>query len=152
MWMSLLKNNPNVNLYYSDTDSGVVDAPLHESLVGPLLGQFKLEHVIKRAVFLAPKVYGLITEEGSEIIKIKGVKNEILDNINIKDLENLLRFDESRVFTQEKWIKDYQEGNISVKDVAYTLKITSNKRSTVYVNNIFNSTKPLNYDDLDDVK
>jgi len=148
MWMSLLKNNPKINLFYSDTDSGVVDSPLPESIVGPMLGQFKLEHVIKRAVFLAPKVYGLITDEGEEIIKVKGIKSEMLKDINIKTLEALLFQDETRVFTQEKWMKNYQEGNITFQDLAYTLKITSNKRSSVYVEKIFNSTKPLHYDNI----
>jgi len=149
MWMSLLKNNPNVNLYYSDTDSGVVDQPLDEALVGPLLGQFKLEHILSRAVFLAPKVYGFITTAvtpGNEIIKIKGVKNELLKDIHIQDLENLLFLDSSRVLSQEKWIKNYQNGNITFKDVAYTLKITSNKRTPIYNNNVFSNTEPLNYD------
>ena len=54
--MSILKNNPLFKLYYSDTDSAVVDRPLPAYMVGNELGQFKLEHVIKKAVFLAPKV------------------------------------------------------------------------------------------------
>jgi len=73
MWMSLIKNSSNFNLYYSDTDSAVTDAELPSILVGPELGQFKLEYVINRAVFLAPKVYGLITTDGQEIIKVKGL-------------------------------------------------------------------------------
>ena len=48
--MSLFKNNPNFKLYYSDTDSGVFDRPLPAEYVGTKLGQFKLEHVIDRAV------------------------------------------------------------------------------------------------------
>jgi DNA polymerase family B len=40
-------------------------------MVGKELGQFKLEHTILKAVFLAPKVYGLITDQGEEIIKVK---------------------------------------------------------------------------------
>ena len=110
MWMSLFKNNPNFNLYYSDTDSGIVDAPLPVDMVGGGLGQFKLEYVIKRAVFLAPKVYGFITDEKDKIIKIKGVKTELIDNINIQDLESLLIQDSSKVLSQEKWIKKVIEG------------------------------------------
>ena len=146
MWMSLFKNNPNFNLYYSDTDSGIVDAPLPVDMVGGGLGQFKLEYIIKRAVFLAPKVYGFITDENDKIIKIKGVKTELIDNINIQDLESLLIQDSSKVLSQEKWIKNYQNGNITFKDVAYTLKITSNKRTPIYNNNVFSNTEPLNYD------
>jgi len=36
--MSIFKNNPNFNLYYSDTDSSVIDSPLPESMVGGGLG------------------------------------------------------------------------------------------------------------------
>jgi hypothetical protein len=59
--MSTFKNNPKYRLYYSDTDSGIFDTELPIELVGSALGQVKLEHVISKAVFLAPKVYALIT-------------------------------------------------------------------------------------------
>jgi hypothetical protein len=45
----------------------------------------------------------------------------------------------------EKWYKKVIEGEISPVDTAYTLKVTSNKREPVYVNGIFNATKPYNY-------
>ena len=72
IYMSFFKNNPLFNLYYSDTDSFVIDAKLpndaSNDLVGSGLGKLKLEYVINRAVFLAPKVYGLILDDGTEII------------------------------------------------------------------------------------
>lgn len=68
--MSIFKNRSEFNLYYSDTDSIVIDGSLPDHIVG---GELKLEHVIDKAVFLAPKVYGLVTSNGEEIIKIKGV-------------------------------------------------------------------------------
>lgn len=52
--MSYFKNNPNFRLYYSDTDSIIIDTALPDYLVGTKLGQVKLEHVINRAIFLAP--------------------------------------------------------------------------------------------------
>lgn len=67
--MSIFKNNPNFKLYNSDTDNIVINKPLPEELVGKELGLMKLEHVIKKAVFLAPKVYGIIEENGNEIKK-----------------------------------------------------------------------------------
>ena len=48
--MSVFKNNPLFNLYYTDTDSIVIDKQLPESMVGDKLGQLKLEHVVNRAV------------------------------------------------------------------------------------------------------
>ena len=105
MWMSVLKNNPLFKLFYSDTDSVVVDRPLPSFMVGNGLGQFKLEHVIERAVFLAPKVYGLLTQEGNEIIKVKGLNQDLISDIHIQDLEALLYKDSSKEFSQDKWFK-----------------------------------------------
>jgi hypothetical protein len=146
--MSTIKNNPNFKLYYSDTDSFAIDRPLPSFLVGEALGQLKLENVVERAVFLAPKVYGLITEDNREIIKIKGITNEIMPNIHISDLEKLLILDSTQEFIQEKMYKKVIEGEITIQEVAYTLKATSNKREAVYVNTIFNGTKPYNYDEI----
>ena len=148
MWMSVLKNNPKFNLYYSDTDSAVIDRPLPSFMVGGELGQFKLEHIIDRAVFLAPKVYAIVDTNGNEVIKIKGIDKTSIPGISVQDLENLLIKDSSREFTQEKWFKKVLLGEISVTDVAYTLKVTSNKRNPIYTDNVFNDTKPFNYDDL----
>ena len=76
--MAFLKNNPEYKLYYSDTDSAFINKPLPDHLIGSALGQFKLESQISKAIFLAPKVYALITDEGQEIIKVKGlIKNNI---------------------------------------------------------------------------
>lgn len=98
--MSAYKNSNLFTLYYSDTDSIVIDRPLPEGLVGAMMGQMKLEYVIQKAVFLAPKVYGLITEDGREIIKIKGISSQaIRDNgIGFGELSELLLEDTSRVY------------------------------------------------------
>ena len=72
---SLIANK--YKLYYMDTDSLIIDQPLPESMVSDtMLGKFKLEHVIKEGVFLAPKVYGLKLQDGSEIIKVKGLSSK----------------------------------------------------------------------------
>jgi hypothetical protein len=105
VYMSYFKNNPLFNLYYSDTDSAVVDRPLPSYMVGDAIGQFKLENVVERAVFLAPKVYGLVTKDGKEIIKVKGLTSEMIPNIHIGDLENLLIKDSNLDFIQENGIK-----------------------------------------------
>lgn len=125
--MSFFKNNPNFKLYYSDTDSAVTNAPLDPSLIGDALGQLKLEYVIKKAVFLAPKVYGFITVADEEVIKIKGVTHKVSSNIHFNELELLLHEDANRVFTQEKWYKSLLLGEITITDVLYNLKVTSNK-------------------------
>jgi len=152
VWMSLLKNSTKFNLYYSDTDSGIVDRPLPSFMVGSGLGKFKLEYTIQRAVFVAPKVYAFITSSGCaahiEIIKVKGIRQEALSGLHIQDLEALLVKDSNREFTQDKWFKSLTAGTISVKDLAYNLKVTANKRENIYIDDIFENTKPYNFNDL----
>lgn len=150
--MSQFKNNPDFKLYYTwrsqDTDSGVFNKPLPDHMIGTTLGQVKLEHVINKAVFLAPKVYGFIDTEGNEIIKVKGLKSNVIKTIHFSDLEALLLQDSTRELTQEKWNKQLFEGTISTSDQLYTLKATSNKRQPIYNNGIFDNTKPYNYDNI----
>jgi DNA polymerase type B, organellar and viral len=148
MWMSVFKNSSNFKLFYSDTDNIVVDRPLPSFMVGNGLGQFKLEYVIERAVFLAPKVYGLITTEGKEIIKVKGINQDLVSDIHIIDLEKLMIKDSSSEYNQEKWFKKVIEGDLIVQDIAYTLKVTSNKRNPIYIDNVYENTKPYNYDEI----
>jgi hypothetical protein len=125
--MSFFKNNPNFHLYYSDTDSAFIDVALPKELIGEALGLVKLEHVIKKAVFLAPKVYALITEDGKEIIKVKGITQKAIlaENLNFNDIEALLALHSYRTFSQEKWYKSIIKGTINVSDIAYTLLIKS---------------------------
>ena len=150
--MSYFKNNPDFNLYYSDTDSAVIDKELPAYMVGSVLGQMKLEHIIGKAVFLAPKVYGLVDVNGATIIKVKGITKNTAAELTFDNLERLLVKDSSKEFTQEKWYKKVIEGEITVTDMVYTLKVTSNKRAPIYSNidtiEIYNSTRPYFYDEL----
>ena len=43
------------------------------------------------------------------------------------------------------------EGTITIADVAYTLKCTSNKRQAIYIEGIFENTEPYNYDDIKEI-
>jgi hypothetical protein len=119
--MTYFKNNPLFNLYYSDTDSLVIDKPLPAHMVGSELGQLKLEYLINKAVFLAPKVYGFIEQNGNEIIKAKGLTKDTLLNIKVSDLELLLEKDATKLFTQQKGYKALYESKITILDTAYTL-------------------------------
>jgi hypothetical protein len=147
IYMSL-KNNPNFNLYYSDTDSIIIDKELPSEFVGDELNQLKLEYEINKAVFLAPKVYGLETIDGKEIIKVKGLSNEKQKEVSLNDLYKLLPLDSTLEFNQEKWNKNVLEGRISILDIVYTLKVTSNKRKLIYENNRLSNTRPLNYNEI----
>lgn len=133
--MSTFKTLKGVVLYYMDTDSADLDKPLESHLVGKKLGQLKLEHVAKEAVYIAPKVYGCIVEKESdgckevcEIVKAKGYK----EKLTYKELSSLLIKDSFLKKGHDKWYKSYTNGEISVKDEIYSLMVTSNKRKLIY--------------------
>ena len=42
----------------------------------------KLENVLTKAIFLAPKVYYLETENGKVIYKVKGLSHDVELNLN----------------------------------------------------------------------
>lgn len=78
IFMSAFKNNPKYILYYTDTDSIFIGTPLDDNLISNTeLGKLKLEYVIKKAIFLAPKVYYLITESDELIYKVKGLSQDV---------------------------------------------------------------------------
>lgn len=153
LYMSQWKNRKDINLYYSDTYSIVVDRPINEQQVGSALGQFKLEHEISNAVFLAQKVYGFKTLDGVEHIKVKGVKKECLKDFHLDDMWDLLIKDSKIEFQQTKWYKKILEGTIEIADIAYQLKATSNKRLPIYRNiggtAYYSNTKPYFYSDVE---
>src|SRR6266478_2198430 len=91
--MSQFKNNPDFNLYYSDTDSIYIDKPLPEEMrSNTILGKMKLEYILKNAIFLAPKVYYLETEDGK--IKIR----EDLYTLKVTDNKRKLIYNQNNKF------------------------------------------------------
>jgi hypothetical protein len=87
--MTQFKNNSEFKLYYSDTDSAYFDKALLDYLVNnKILGKMKLEHIINKAIFLAPKVYYLETENGKVIYKVKGLSHDI--ELTFDDFKTLL--------------------------------------------------------------
>lgn len=154
-YLAPLKTSKDHTIYYSDTDSIVIDKPLDPKLVNLQLGFFKLEYVIKRAIFLAPKVYGFETSNGDTVIKVKGVSKKEVDDMSMDTLQELLTKDSSLEVEHDKWFKDVFEGKMSIRKVAYRLKITSNKRESIYVydrylgGDVFTGTRPYWYQNLE---
>jgi len=146
--MSQFKNREDLpNLYYSDTDSLYFDGPLPSKYISNTeLGKLKLEGVWDKALFLAPKVYGLKNNLAElEIIKIKGLNKESIckNNISLELLVELLEKDSKLEFEQDKWYKNLDVANILIKNELYTLKATNNKRELIYNNkDILNDTYP----------
>jgi hypothetical protein len=90
--MTQFKNNPDYNLYYSDTDSAYFDTPLPDKFVSAkVLRKMKLESICNEAIFLSPKVYCLLTNEDKLIYKVKGLKHNI--ELTLKDFDSLLHKD-----------------------------------------------------------
>ena len=139
----------NIKLYYSDTDSIYVNKPLPEELIdSKILGKLKIEYILNKAIFLAPKVYCLETVDGKIISKVKGLKS----NLVIKDFDKLLIKDSLLKRSNEKWSRNLESGKIEILDQIYTLKVTDNKRQLVYDNNsklISTKAYRLNNDILD---
>lgn len=150
-FMSQLKNNPKYKLYYTDTDSFIMAGTLPEHMVGNKLGQFKLEHTIEAAVFIAPKVYALKTTDGGFILKIKGLTASAIkeSKVKVSSMINLLQKDAYLKFNQEKLHKDLFNGTLSVLDTTYLLHSTSNKRAPIYNSNgTMVATRPYNYNEI----
>jgi len=132
--MTQFKNNRDFRLYYSDTDSVYVDKPLSDHLVNnKILGKMKLENIIEKAIFLAPKTYYLETVDGKIIYKVKGLSHNI--KLIRNDFEKLLFKQSTLEKYQTKWRKFLNEGHIEVLDQMYTLQVTENKRKLIYDEN-----------------
>jgi hypothetical protein len=96
--------------------------------------------------------------EGQEIIKVKGVAKEQSAELTIADMTGLLTKESSKLFSQHKWYKDAFKARIEVAEVAYELKVTSNKRMAQYEQiiatggmefSIYTHSTPLNYNDIE---
>jgi hypothetical protein len=79
----------NGTIYYCDTDSVITDVRIPTSKE---LGEWKLEHEIIEAVFLAPKTYCLHTYDKDDPYKIvmKGFSNKMREHLSFQDFEDAL--------------------------------------------------------------
>jgi len=123
--MNKFKNNPDYNLYYTDTDSIFIDKDLNKNFLNNDIGNFKLEYIFKEAIFLGPKIYAGITEDNKYISKIKGYTKA--KDISFNELKTLLNYDNKLKLSHNKWFKSLINSNITIKDQLYTLIPTENK-------------------------
>lgn len=87
--MTQFKNNPDFNLFYTDTDSIYIDKPLSLELVSNTdLGKMKLENKLNKSIFISPKIYCLETIDNKVIYKVKGLSHDV--ELTMLDFENLL--------------------------------------------------------------
>ncbi len=135
--LDLLKNN--FNIYYSDTDSIVVDKPLDDSLVGCGIGLFKLEHKVKRAYFISNKTYCLIPFNKDPILKLKGGINT---SFSVSDFVNMYKgiSVQGKKNNSKTFIKD---GYVDISKDTLNINYDSfRKRVKIYDNDKWVDTKP----------
>jgi len=129
--MSQFKNNPNINLYYTDTDSIYTDSDVDESLIdAKTLGKLKIEYICKKAIFLAAKLYCLEKEDNNIITKVKGLKDTT--TLNYNDFDNLLNKNFIIERSHKKWYRQLTESKINILEQIYSIKVTDNKRELIY--------------------
>jgi hypothetical protein len=123
--MSSVKNNPNITLYYTDTDSAFTDEYLPADLVDPKkLGYWSLEDEYLYCIFIGPKTYGCLNTEGQSYSKVKGYNSKV----SLADLDALLNENEVKHLSQDKWKRFLVESKISIKSTTYDLVVTDNKK------------------------
>lgn len=149
--MSQFKNNPDINLYYTDTDSIYTDSEIDSKFVDTkVLGKLKLESTSEKVVFLSPKVYCLNTIDDGLIYKVKGLKHEI--ELTMNDFEKLLYKESILKKMQTKFMRNLSEGNIKLLDQMYTLQVTDNKRKLIYDNNKWVDTEAYKFSETKDIR
>lgn len=136
----LLAMKLGLTIYYSDTDSMIVDGPLPEEYIDSTqLGLLKLEHIIKEGIFVAPKMYYLDTNEGGIVTKCKGYSGKLTRD----DYQTLL-LGEVLNLTVTKWSRSLKEGTVRiVRGLPYHLKADLNKRVKVLDNGKWVDTMPI---------
>lgn len=84
IFMDQFKRDPNLDVYYSDTDSIFCKNPLLSQFISDTeLGKFKLENKVNEGIFILPKVYMIKTLDKKTIIKCKGLDNKLLTDTDI---------------------------------------------------------------------
>lgn len=85
--MKLALHKKGTTIYYTDTDSLVIDKMLPNELMGDDIGEFKLEKIIKEGIFISGKTYCLVLSNGEVKIVAKGVSDNSMSYEIFKDLE-----------------------------------------------------------------
>jgi hypothetical protein len=128
-------------IYYMDTDSIVVNAPIPSDLVGNGLGLFKLEYDVAQGYFISPKLYALKTTDGELVIKAKGIGSKL----DFTQFETLIK-NESIIKDQERWFKDPANANINIKNIVMHISSMNLKRKQIIENGRLSHTTPLHID------
>nr|AFN42484.1 DNA polymerase B 2 [Rhizophagus irregularis] len=128
------------DIYYSDTDSLVLNGPLPEELISStVLGKLKLEYKFKEGLFITPKIYCLELEDGKLITKCKGYSGKL-------SKEQYLQLLEGKPLDLQvtKWTRSLKDSTIDVKpNFKYTINPNLTKRYKVIRDGVWTNTKPI---------
>nr|YP_010455106.1 DNA polymerase [Porodaedalea mongolica]UUA03948.1 DNA polymerase [Porodaedalea mongolica]WCF76708.1 DNA polymerase [Porodaedalea mongolica] len=126
IFMSRVKNNPDIVLYYTDTDSAFTAQPLPSSWYDPAkMGYFKLENRLSCFVSTGAKIYAAITKSGLEYSKVRGFTGQL----SCEDLRSLLDVDSSFDRIHKLCFKDKDSGYIYTSETGYGFKASDTKRN-----------------------
>ena len=107
----------------------MVNGPLPpEHLDSTQLGKFKLEHIFKEGIFVAPKIYYLELEDGTTVTKCKGYSGKL----NKAQYLELLKGHALNLLVT-RWKRSSVEGSVQIKkNLPYILNPHFNKRQKVF--------------------
>nr|YP_009690186.1 DNA polymerase family B [Porodaedalea pini]QEG56966.1 DNA polymerase family B [Porodaedalea pini] len=126
VFMSRVKNNPDIELFYTDTDSAFTGQSLPSNWLDPVkMGYFKLENRLTKFVSTGAKIYAVITESGQEYSKVRGFTGQL----SCEDLRSLLDVDNSFDRIHELCFKDKDSGYIYTSETGYGFKASDTKRN-----------------------
>jgi hypothetical protein len=148
--LNLINRCKESEIYYCDTDSLITKRKLPTS---DKIGDIKLEHRIKRGVFLLPKTYFIETMDGKEIGHLKGFKSH---NLKFKNLlkslqtgkaittkrDDILSF--RQCLTRVKGIKSEAGAFLKIVEQKKTLNPKYLRRQIIPSKKYIFDTKPLN--------
>nr|AGA14231.1 truncated DNA polymerase [Rhizophagus irregularis] len=132
-----------LEIYYSDTDSLVVNGTLPENMIdSATLGKLKLEHTFKEGIFVMPKVYYLELEDGTAITKTKGFPGSLT-----KEQYLALLREESLDLKVTKWSRSLAKGTVQIqRGLDYVLRFSFNKRLIIRdAEGIWTNTTPIKF-------
>lgn len=121
--------NEGGRILYCDTDSVIAafaqENPIENRLIGEVyFDTSKPDTCLKKAIFIAPKTYGLITSEGREIIKIKGAQ---AGNITYNALEEAFTNKTSLKTTKTSMSREGLDYRLNIEEIKIETD-TYNKR------------------------
>lgn len=142
MIMMDYKNNPDFDVYYTDTDSIFTDKPLPSQLVGDALGQMKNESLdkwgvekIDKACFVGIKKYGLSVKDCSGNLQQLSVFSGVPRNSLTYD--EVLQVQSGKIIERtvtDRFVKSFENLEIKTQQ-PLTLHISNNRDKRLEGNN-----------------